>query len=662
MVSAPSTPFRQASQAAKEFAVLLGPEDGSAPTLENEVDWLVPHRVSLTAGGSRDDVLGFTVDLAKAGKRLQDTTTPTAIKRQIELRTLDEDGAATIVLGWGFLSKNPQQINSDNETTSYEARIARHHYGTALTSYSVWDAASVDLRTIHRPLVFNPSIDEIVEPNMGSYTHAYTSGDATIDVHFPLDPESMRTTASQTFQQQTRSSWKLSDAVLFLCWWLNPSQTYIQNPIAADLQNAFSSRDTMLKNVEIPFGAWLPDALDQLLQPFEYGWHLVHKLDGSGNRKTTIRFFPRGQGVMKRVHLQRVGETRDIRESNVAEFEAEYDINQLANRIEVYGDFLKREATFELQKGWSTAYDSTNIEDLEKGQANYESHPSVGRKWILNEAGDYNNLRTEITTPYDLSGLFGSSVQAVRRRRFTRCLSQHADADDRESNGFRVDWYDADAEGATDPDVATDPGWTRVKWPFSVLEKECGILFEGNLPPEELWSLIADGTPANARVRITATVVGDQRVKGIATRRDRSPNGQDVTLVLDLHDRFQFSAVDSSSIFHARPSIARDDSTVIQTYAESVRDIEDAMKIHCSLTLEGVNHPEYEIGDLIENVMGRNLSLNGYNPSGGSSPRNPQIVGFVWHLSDGQRLELMLDSFERERPQIVTDNHQRVLA
>jgi hypothetical protein len=653
MLSSPANPFAQLWQSPRKLVVLLGPPDGTAPTLVNETTWLIPYRISLSAGGGRDDVMLFNVDLAKAGKRLVDTTSPTAFKRQIEVRTLDEDGKATVVLGWGFISKNPQQIG-DGETTMFEARIANQHFGTPLTGYPIYNIAAFARLDINRPLVFNPEIDEIIEPNMSSFP------DVTNSWSYVVDPESLRTQASKTYQFQTATAWKLSDAVLAMCWWLNPSETYIKNPTKKDLQMAFADRDTMLKNVTIPLGTTLPNALDMLLVPFEYSWYLKHSLQGS-DRVTKIQFFSRGKGQKKQVFMQRPGATRDIKKTNIAEFDAEYDINSLANRIEVYGDYLKREATFPLKLGWSTTYDSTDLADLEKGQPTAEAHPAVGRKFILNEAGDYNYLRPEITAPYSFASLFLSAIQSVRRRQFLRCLSQHADADDLESNGFRVDWYDRDQTGAISSILPADPGWIRVKWPYSVLEKECGILFEGPLPPDALWSLMAED-PTLVKIRITATIVGDQRVKGIATKRAQSPNGQDVTLVLDLHDRFQFSKVDSSSIFASRPSIARDDTSVIQAYATSVQAIEDAMKIHCSIPLEGIAHPEYSMGDLIDSVSGRNLSLNGYDPTGGEDTRNPQIVGFVYHLQGGQRMELMLDSFERERPEVVMDNHQRVLA
>jgi hypothetical protein len=330
MLSSPANPFAQLWQSPRKLVVLLGPPDGTAPTLVNETTWLIPYRISLSAGGGRDDVMLFNVDLAKAGKRLVDTTSPTAFKRQIEVRTLDEDGKATVVLGWGFISKNPQQIG-DGETTMFEARIANQHFGTPLTGYPIYNIAAFARLDINRPLVFNPEIDEIIEPNMSSFP------DVTNSWSYVVDPESLRTQASKTYQFQTATAWKLSDAVLAMCWWLNPSETYIKNPTKKDLQMAFADRDTMLKNVTIPLGTTLPNALDMLLVPFEYSWYLKHSLQGS-DRVTKIQFFSRGKGQKKQVFMQRPGATRDIKKTNIAEFDAEYDINSLANRIEVYGE------------------------------------------------------------------------------------------------------------------------------------------------------------------------------------------------------------------------------------------------------------------------------------------------------------------------------------
>jgi len=661
MISAPANPTSALYQKPAKFVVLLGPEDGSAPQPEyppeeeggdplpgDECTWLIPLQATRSAGGGRDDLLTFDVDLDRADKRLIDTTTPTGVQRQIELRMLDEDGEPTQLIGWGFLSANPQRIGPDGESTAYEARITKHHFGVPLTSYPIYDPF-VNRLDVNRPLVFNPEIDEIIEGNKSSRTAAQ-------GWNYVIDPESVRTAAARTLQAQTASQWTLADAVLALCWWLNPEQEWISNPRRKTVDAAFTDRNDMLKNVAIPFGCYLPQALDTLLMPFEYGWYLTHAFAegfGAQERVTSIRFFRRGSGTKKQLKLQRPGTSRDIKKTNVESLALEYSINDLANKVEVYGDYTKREATFDLYMGWSDSFDTTNYEDLEKGQTFAEAHPAVGRKFILNEGGDHNGVRPEITDPYDLEPLLGEEHQ-VRRRKFLRCLTQRPDVDDVESNGFLVQWYDENADGATDPDVVDDPGWTRVKWPFSILEKECGIWFEGPRPPSELWDLVSSGNADKVRVRITAVIAGDLRLTGTATRRDQSPNGQDVTLALDLRDRFQNSAVDAESVYHERESTARDDATEIQTYAEDIRDIEDAMRIPCSVTLEGVKHPEYLMGDLIDQVDGRNLSLNGYDPNAGADTRNPQIVGFTYHLNGGQRLELLLDSFKKQRPQILT--------
>ncbi|HEY4260063.1 MAG TPA: hypothetical protein VGM98_07880, partial [Schlesneria sp.] len=189
----------------------------------------------------------------------------------------------------------------------------------------------------------------------------------------------------------------------------------------------------------------------------------------------------------------------------------------------------------------------------------------------------------------------------------------------------------------------------------SVLEKECGIFFGGETCPLRLWALIYGGTPDLARIRITATIVGDKRIKGDATRRDSSPNKRDLTLTLTMADKFQDFRVDASanygSIFQSKPTDARNDSTAIQTYAEQIRNVEDALRLDLTIPLEGGLHPEYHIGDVINQVSGRNVSLKQ------SDVRYPQIVGIVHHFQQ-QQVELLLESFRKERPQMVLSGGQ----
>lgn len=739
-ISAPSNPRGRQKQSAAKLIVLLGPTDGSAPSVDDEVDYLIPQRIGIYANGGRDDVMTFNYDLKKSESRLIDTTTPVGYHRQIEVRMLDEDDEPTRVLAWGFIARQPQTINDASEKVEIEARLDQHVFGGPLTDYPTWDTVSDAQIDVQRGLVFNPEIDEEIKPNCSDKQHDLADPEDEDDFYYVLDPESARTTPARFMQDQTPGLWTLPRAVHMLCWHLNPDEDYIKNPSLEDLEDVLSDRDDLIKNVDIPFGLWLPAALDALLIPAEYGWQLVHSLNSDDERETRMRFYKRGSGITKQLHMQRPGETKDLKGTNVDEFSATYSIVDLANRIECYGDYVKKEDTFELVKGWSDDDDSLDLAALEKDQPDAIAKPFVGRKWILNEAGDYNDTRTEITEAFDLSDVFDITTP-YRRRKFERCLSQHTDADDKESNGYRVDWFNHNAAAAAvawsstlkvtagqvvsyssylylaladslnsappgaswqeigwvavsswdsgttynDGDQATYSGiryrakngphtnyippsspnewenmeadlvggaWQKVKWPFSVLEKECGILFEGPTPPDALWNYML-AEPEKARVRITATVRGDSRLTGIATRRSQSPNGLNIALVLNVRDKFQNSEVRPGSLFASSASIARNDQTAINTYAETVRNIEDAAQVGCSIRLEGVDHDEYQIGDLIDKVDGRNLSLDGYVASAGSvTPRRPQVIGFNYLVAGGQRVELLLESFKQERPEV----------
>lgn len=674
-ISAPKNSRDEVQTDAVQIIVLLGDEEGNPPTLDDEIHYMKVERIGHYANGGRDDVITLHVDMDAAEERLVDTETPTGYNRQIEIRTLDEDGEPKKILGWGFLARQPQTIDDRNEGYTVEARLDQNLFGNALTEYPVCfpivdehHPSGKELLRINRKLIFNPEIDEIIEPNMSDKVRE--NGDLTTDEleddpfepppwRYIIDPESMRTEAARTLQDQTRSLWTLGEAVYFLCWWLNPDETYIKNPTLEELAEVLSDRDDLIKNIEIPFGLFLPGCLDALLVPLEYGWQIVHSLETNDDdeevRVSRMRFYARGKGVKKQLHMQRPDKKKSLKKTNVDEFRATYSLVDLANRVEVYGALKRREATFILVPGWDDADDELDLSDLEKDQPTAIAKPDVGRKWVLNESGDYIGRRTEITEAFDIASLFtDGSTFSFRRRRFLPCISQHVSSggDDKESNRFRVDWWDVDEPDAFNPADITDPAWFKVKWPFSVLEKECGIYFEGPTPPDALWDRVSSGS--TVAVRITASIEADDRIVGIADRRPESPQGLDLALIIDKSTKFQDRSVLRPSLFQDAPSTARNDQIDIDAYAEKVRDIEDAVQISCSVVLEGIEHPEYEIGDLIDKVEGRNLVFDGYTPDPDSEvePRRPQIVGFNYLLGDVQKLEILMESFKQERPQI----------
>lgn len=636
MFSSPANKRSQFSRPAARYVVLLGPENGSAPTVDDETEHLTIVEFDRQAGGGRVDAAKFIYDLFKAEARLVDTTVPVKHNRQIEIRRLDEDGEPKEVMFWGVIAAQGQRIDKTSEEVTVEARVDKHLFGDPLTNIPFWNIENDEIETCELPCVFNPEIDEIIENNRSNKQSLAAAG----EYHPFLHPESFRTTPAQTLQEQILGDWTVAEAVLMLCWHLNPAETYIKNPTRSELLADFADIEAFgaLQNFSLAYGKYLPELLDDLLRPWGYTWQIVHKLNDEDARETSLKFLRRGHGTLVSLKLQRPGETIDATKTNVHNLNVNYSIVELANKIIILGESVKREFTAELVKGWPVADDVDDVYLLQRGETLANQKPFVCRKYVLNEAGDYNDTRPEITEHFDLEDILEPPT-VVRRRKFLPCLSRHTGDEEAESQGVRVDYWHPDNEGAVDADDPADPGWKKVAWPFSVLQKECGILFEGDTPPEELLH-------EEARVRVTATVAGDRRVRGEAERRDSSPNGRDLTLVLEVRDKFHDRAVDSLSIFDGDDNPdTRNDWDEAQEYAEKIRDVEDCATVSVQVTLDGADHPEFEIGKLIEKVEGRELSFDANDPDQGE-PRRLQIVGLTWRLAAEQHLALMLETYE----------------
>src|SRR5438045_2223570 len=119
-VSPPPDPPKL-SATADRYIVLLGPTDGTAPTVDvDECDWLIAQEVSQSAGGQRLDTIKCKVAFGADGaKRLQDTTSPVQFHRQIEVRRLildaEEDEADTEIVAWGMIVVDNQSISHDEQ-------------------------------------------------------------------------------------------------------------------------------------------------------------------------------------------------------------------------------------------------------------------------------------------------------------------------------------------------------------------------------------------------------------------------------------------------------------------------------------------------------------------------------------------------------------------
>lgn len=656
------------------FITLLGPTDGTAPTLENEVTDLELLGFSVSAGGSRVDSARFRFNLAKAGRRLQDTAAPIGYHRQIELRRLDEDGKPTIIAMWGFVAGISEAIEGAAEGIEVDVRLDPYVFGKPLTATKIWNVAAsagFEPRDVHWPFVFNPLIDGVIEGNRSG--HREDADDDPPGPYVFVSPEAIRTGAARVTAQEneTGSKWTLSEAVHRLCWSCNPDETFIKNPSLDEIKSAMEGEaDVELKNVRLEFGDYLPANLDALLRPHGFGWSLKHELvddqdapppeageEQPKKRETTITFYERGKGLPAELLMARVGKQITVDNTNVSSYRRSVMLADLANRVVARGGEKLYEGTFPLTPGWPSADDTRALGELALTATVGSDRPAVGRKYVINCAGDYcEPTREGVTDAYDF-GTVLPGTWALVRRRLRPCISRQQDTDDARSYGYLVEWWDREAEDAADPDVATDPGWRRVREGYQVLEHEAGIYFHE--PPGRLWQLVqedaAETPPAGVthpglHLRITATVAADERLEAVATRTAESANGETLTLYLDLADQFHFRKVDADSVLHDKPNPDEvDDQERLQTYANKVRDLEQAADVSCSIVMPGVDHAELAIGMLLDRVDGRNLTLTANNPDA-EEKRALQIVGFNFKLGSEQRTELLIETFRKERP------------
>lgn len=715
----PASPRRPTSERlrklATEFVVFVGDSQGNAPTPEDERPEFQVLSISQSAGGERIDGFVLRYDLAKGRTRLQDTGAPLEYHRQFELRLRDEDGNPTVLVAWGMYRADEQTIDESTESLTIHASCDKYLFGGPVKTLPVWDAtanlsdpeAPLPMAIpLHLPLVFNPRIDDVILGNKSDKRQrVYRDDDGRPqfleffqdeddddpDDERPFyfsDPESVRTEVSRDFQDDRLATdelrkWTIPEAVHRLCWLLNPAQTYIRNPRLADLEPVFLDHDEDLKNILIPEGMFLPEALDTLLKPLGFTWKLRHELvpdeeaedDGDDEappiRETTLEFFKRGTGDSVELTMQRVGETLDLTETNVVKFSKAIALFDLFNKITVRGSRRRVEGTFRLYPTWKADDDSIDLAELEVGQPKYYTKSEVFRKFVLNEAKDYENDRTFLSAAQQidfddthLQKFFADTVPsdfnqpwfARRRRKLHPCVSQRVNDEGlRESNRYIVEFWDRNVEDAEDPDELHDPGWTKVTDGFDVLEKEAGIIF--HKVPGSLWILFQElctGDPPDdvdhpgLFLRITASVDADVRIEVTHDYGD-SPNGETIELILDLDDKFHYRRISDTSQFVGDGGDEIDDEEKMEEYAERVFKTQNAATLNCQFTLPGCDHSDLAIGKMIEKINGREINLQA-NARTAEEPRHLQILGWNINLDGTQQTQLIVEVYREERP------------
>jgi len=578
MVSAPGvSQLQPLREEALEFVVMLRDDvfdpNNAAGLLpeDDEVDYLIPLRLHHSAGARRSDTLTCLWALERSGDRLVDAATPVGYDKIIELARIDPVTGDLLRMFRGKIGEQSHYFDANRESVYVHAQYDAWLIGPYKTA-GYWVRMPDDTRQFvdGRRLVFNPEIDDEVKPNRegrGDDKNEDPALDADL-VYWWTDWTSTLTGPARTYAGYLGHLWTLPHVVQTLCWMLNPDEEWIENPRLDELQTALAIEDVVpedvVRNLTVSLNRWLPEALDDVLTPYGFSWKI--EFGAEPGDKDRLAFFARNTGVKVDVFGVRPGEFIDRNNNNISSYHANWSLSELANVFEGRTANLQIESTFELMPGWTD--EPLGVEDdgtlnLAKLNAAARNNDDLCRKFVLNEAADYvgawnrvapTDLDSLLTEPHptwgdstdpDGTGPLGPTyarTTTVRRRRFLPALTLGLDRHPIGADGFelqvRKQSYDQDT-------AETTIVWETVDWPFDVLADEAGIQLTGALR-QDVYQALQD-EPDEPPLRITATLESDFARWVILPKRDESPRGDQVRVVLDLSERFHVRTVDTTS-------------------------------------------------------------------------------------------------------------------
>jgi hypothetical protein len=330
---------------------------------------------------------------------------------------------------------------SGQESKTLISTLPPRWFGKTLWGQRQYNPGSSRLRhpLVDDTITFNPIVDGKYEPNMR--TNFLPGAGYNIFV----DPGATKSQSSRNYHGIANGAheWRLADALKYVCWESNPLEERILNPAVNGNGEVDGMKlDQVLFNMTLRTGGYLPETLDALLEPFGYTWFV----DVAAGGKPQMHVMKLGEpwtNLKTYLYLQRPGSVVSIAESDTSELLAldiAHSDTDRINAVRTRGGRKLIEATFELIPGWDKQYDGYWHEDQQnylpaKDEPAWKTSPhlqDVHRKWVLNEAGDYNTLRGVSTT--DLSVLLQQGIAEVfqnpetwivlpKRRRFHPTLT-----------------------------------------------------------------------------------------------------------------------------------------------------------------------------------------------------------------------------------------------
>ena len=322
--------------------------------------------------------------------------------------------------------------------------------------------------------------------------------------------------------------WSCAEAIEYLlCEYLASGQ--LQMPGIEQL--AVLTEDRIVRDLDVT-GLNLLEALHRCCERVGLQFKFVPLLVSTGPGQAIV-FYKNGTSRTVELNCQRAKETLSISKTNIALLHSKKNFQPTTHKYTGQGDFKVYEATFELVKAWDAAMEDTDYDKFSPStNPVFYQVKDVYRKWCLNEAGDYSGPPYNRGDAFDFSRIFEGDSFARRRGRFWPSLSADKQG---KSLGYFLE-------------VSFDGGlhWWQYLHAFNNLLDECGIWLSSDRLDVDTWIAALKG---ELRFRITASMVGDQRLTAEATDGPVNSAAPMVEHIVTLPRQFKFCRVSDQSIF-----------------------------------------------------------------------------------------------------------------
>jgi hypothetical protein len=477
--------------------------------------------------------------------------------------------------------------------------------------------------------------------------------------------------------------WTTKKFLSYLIYWaVQDSAAVADNIIFPDIA-ALGESDLVSEPPDfVAEGLSYIEAMHRLLE--REGWRGRCETGGTGTSPTaSVVFWELNHGTHRTLVLGAAG-TDVTAADNAQQGALDFDASGIVTRPQLVGGPLIIEGTWQLYPAWLTAdleetssvgpdgnadfdepstwtqtYYKRYVKD--NRAADFLQYCNAGRKWALNEMGDYHDVaygHQPVWSPPD-----GYGVWAKRPRRFGACLSY--DAQHRPLPAY--------------VEVSYDAGTHWHDFTAQVLEDEAGVYIDAvdlgaiKVPDtsgadyDNFWEAVQAEQTAGTKVlrlRITATLADDSAL---------SPDPALTTPAWSLVQRATQFYFDRKKQYARRVRLAtgdnlsryiaagkgaytRDQTENLTAEAARIQGVSACISVRGPVQCFGTNWP-YRPGDVITKIEGREISLA---QSSGGSPVYAEVVSVTLRALASQSLEVCLeDSHTRMGPGGVTGGRPR---